>query len=68
MPGAGFGGVGVHRESGVGDEVEAVVGEADLAYGGVVEVFDAGDVLADVVLCPAGSEVVALCRELADEV
>ena len=42
--------------------------QAEVADDGVVEVLDAGEVLADVVLGPAGSELLVLGGEFADEV
>jgi hypothetical protein len=50
----------------IGGEVEAIVGEAEIADDGVMEVLDAGDVLADVVGGQASAELVALGGELAD--
>ena len=46
--------------SGVGGEVHAVVGEGNVAEGGVVEVLDAGVVEADVLGGPAGTDIGAL--------
>jgi hypothetical protein len=48
----GFGGVGEDGEAWVGGEVHAVVDEAEVADDRVVEVLDASDVLAHVVLSP----------------
>jgi hypothetical protein len=56
------------RQSGVGRELDAVVGEADVADDGVVEVLAAGVVEADIVGCPPGAELCAPGGELADQV
>src|SRR5437764_335388 len=64
--GAGLGGVGEERQAGIGGEVEAVVRQMQVADDGMVEVLDAGVVEADVVRGPAGTEGLALRRELAD--
>jgi hypothetical protein len=52
VAGDGFGGVGEDGEAWVGGEVHAVVDEAEVADDRVVEVLDASDVLAHVVLSP----------------
>ena len=54
---AGFGGVDGEGETGVGDHVDALVGEVEVADHGVVEVLGAGAVEADVVAAPAAAEV-----------
>jgi hypothetical protein len=66
--GSGFGGPDHEHLPGVGGEVHAVVGEGEVADDGVVKVLGAGVVEADVVGGPAGAELGALSRELADEV
>jgi hypothetical protein len=65
---AGFGCVGEDRQARVGGEVEAVEAGADVADRWVVEVLDAAEVKADAVGVPAGAELVALGRELPDEI
>jgi hypothetical protein len=52
----------------VGGEVQSVEGQAELADNGMVEMFDAGVVEADVVRGPAGAERFAVGGEFADEV
>ena len=54
-------------ESGFGSEVEALVGEFEIADEVMVEVFDAGAVGADVVGLPAAAELLASGGQLADE-
>jgi hypothetical protein len=65
---AWVGGVGEDRQSGVEDELEALVVELEVADLVVAEVLDAADVEADVALCPVLAELVAAGRQLADEV
>jgi hypothetical protein len=64
---AGLGGVGEERQPRVGDEVEPVVGEVEVADDEMVEVLDAGVVEPDLVCGPPGAERPALRCELADE-
>ena len=52
----------------VSGEVQPVEAQRELANDGMVEVFGAGVVEADVVCGPAGAERLALGCELADEV
>jgi hypothetical protein len=54
-------------ESGFGSEVEALVGEFEIADEVMVEVFDTGAVSADVVGLPAAAELQASGGQLADE-
>ena len=65
----GFGGVDGEREAGVGDHVDAFVGEFEVADDGVVkELLGAGAVEPDVVRAPPAAEVLAAGGQLADEV
>jgi hypothetical protein len=67
-PGSGLGGPDGERLPGVGGELHAVVGEAEVADDGVVVVLAAGVVEANIVRRPMGTELRALGGELADEV
>src|SRR5437870_13789683 len=61
-------GVGEDRQPVVCGEVQPVVAQAELADDGMVELLDTGVVEAHVVRRPAGTEHLALCCELADEI
>ena len=65
---AWLGGVREEREAVVGGDVETVEAEAEFADDGVVKELVGGGVEADVVDLPMGAELLALSRELADEV
>ncbi len=65
---AGLGGVGEDGETAVSGQLQHLVGQAEVAHDRVVEVLGAGPVDAHVVRGPAGAELLAPSRELADEV
>ena len=64
----GFGGVEGKGQSGVGDHIEAFVGEFEVTDLVMVEQLGARAVVPDVVGAPAAAEVVAASGQLADEV
>src|SRR3954469_12673194 len=67
-PRAGLGGEREERQAGVGDELERLVREVELAHEGVAEALAAGVVDAHVMRGPKGAERVRARRELSDEV
>ena len=64
----GFGAVGGEGQTGVGREFHDLVGEEEVAYDGVMELFGAGPVQAHVVRGPAIAEGFAAGGQLTDEV
>jgi hypothetical protein len=64
----GLGSVGEDRQPVIRGEVQPVVAQAELTGDRMVEVLDAGVVEAHVVRSPTGTERLAVCCELADEV
>src|SRR5919112_3847569 len=65
---AGLGGVDGESEVGVGDHVDALVGELEVTDDGVVEELAASTVEADVVAAPAATKLAAARGEFANEV
>ena len=64
----GFGAVGDDRQAGVGGQFHRVEVEGEFADDGVLGVFDAGAVQADVVGGPAGAEQFAAGGQLPDQI
>src|SRR3954452_12777427 len=63
-----FGSVEGEGQAGVGDHVDAFVGEVEVAHDLVVEVLGSGAVVADVVGTPAAAKLLTPRGQFADEV